>query len=290
MRIASLSHRRVNQRVPSRTTFNPWTWTMTDKVWSNIFLSSHVDESNSQWLTLIVSDFTDYFAMLSDELVLQVFRRLPIIDLTRLNVVCKRWHRLMQDSSLWNRFDLAHGIIMSDVLIKFLNRGIKFLGLNRSEVNLRAFTHFIWSWSSFNWPVVIYKDSQIYKETPERWNDQNDLGPVPVSSQQISRSIRVDVDLILRSWLMFEIWQVAAHRGHGSYQQHHRFERPEHDPEAHQIYEKDQLGRPHDKQRHVTVPRSEHQSSNAQFESVYWPQQTSLGLHVRHVEKVGYWN
>ena len=82
----------------------------------------------------------DYFGQLSDELVLQIFRRLPIIALTRLNVVCKRWHRLMQDGALWRRFDLANGIIMSDVLIRFLNRGVRLLGLCRSEVSSLLFT------------------------------------------------------------------------------------------------------------------------------------------------------
>ena len=76
----------------------------------------------------------DYFSELSDEIILQIFKWIPKPYLLRYATVCKRWHRLMSDESLWRRYDLSNRPVNGEILIRLLNRGVKIFGLGRSEV------------------------------------------------------------------------------------------------------------------------------------------------------------
>ncbi len=77
----------------------------------------------------------DYFDKLSDELLLQIFKRIHRNVLVKYAVVCKRWNRLMYDESLWRAFDLSNRIVNTEMLINLGNRGVKILGLANTDVN-----------------------------------------------------------------------------------------------------------------------------------------------------------
>ncbi|XP_029023974.1 S-phase kinase-associated protein 2 [Betta splendens] len=57
---------------------------------------------------------------LPDELLLRIFFCFPLHDLLRMSRVCKRWHRLAFDESLWHSVDLAGsthgGVVLQQVL------------------------------------------------------------------------------------------------------------------------------------------------------------------------------
>eukprot|EP00092_Neocalanus_flemingeri_P001387 GFUD01001480.1.p1 GENE.GFUD01001480.1~~GFUD01001480.1.p1 ORF type:complete len:248 (+),score=81.07 GFUD01001480.1:101-844(+) len=54
-----------------------------------------------------VKEARDLFNLMSDEVVLSVFRWLHKGTLARCALVCKRWYRLSSDESLWRRLDLG---------------------------------------------------------------------------------------------------------------------------------------------------------------------------------------
>jgi hypothetical protein len=76
----------------------------------------------------------DNFNKLSDELVLQIFKRLHRHVLVKYAVVCKRWNRLMYDESLWRAFDFSNRIVNTEMMINLANRGVKTLGLAHTDV------------------------------------------------------------------------------------------------------------------------------------------------------------
>jgi len=82
----------------------------------------------------------DRISQLSDEVILAVFKWLPKCILARCARVCKRWHRLTLDESLWRRLDLGMKSVVPGILCQVLDRGCQILRLSRSTVASPAFT------------------------------------------------------------------------------------------------------------------------------------------------------
>ncbi|XP_050185238.1 S-phase kinase-associated protein 2 isoform X1 [Myiozetetes cayanensis] len=61
---------------------------------------------------------------LPDELLLAIFAYLPLKDLLKVSVICKRWHRLAFDESLWQTLDLTGGNLLPGVLGQLLPAGV----------------------------------------------------------------------------------------------------------------------------------------------------------------------
>ncbi|XP_010009082.1 PREDICTED: S-phase kinase-associated protein 2 [Nestor notabilis] len=61
---------------------------------------------------------------LPDELLLAIFAYLPLSDLLGVSVVCKRWHCLSFDESLWQTLDLAGKILLPGVVGQLLPAGV----------------------------------------------------------------------------------------------------------------------------------------------------------------------
>ncbi|XP_008930360.1 S-phase kinase-associated protein 2 [Manacus vitellinus] len=61
---------------------------------------------------------------LPDELLLAIFAYLPLKDLLKVSVICKRWHRLSFDESLWQTLDLTGGNLLPGVLGHLLPAGV----------------------------------------------------------------------------------------------------------------------------------------------------------------------
>ncbi|KAL0858606.1 hypothetical protein ABMA27_012441 [Loxostege sticticalis] len=76
----------------------------------------------------------DSFNILSDEMILSVFRWLPKLTLAHCMVVCKRWHRVACDETLWQRLDLGNKTLNKDALGKILDRKPVIVRLASSEI------------------------------------------------------------------------------------------------------------------------------------------------------------
>jgi len=76
----------------------------------------------------------DSFNLMSEEVVLHIFKWLPKTSLARCALVCKRWRRLVKDDSLWKRVDLGLRNIQPGVIGQVLSRGSIVLRLSRSTV------------------------------------------------------------------------------------------------------------------------------------------------------------
>ncbi|KAG8236948.1 hypothetical protein J437_LFUL016710 [Ladona fulva] len=83
-----------------------------------------------------LSSGKDAFAVLSDEMVIQVFRWLPKATLRNCAQVSRRWNRLSGDESLWSRIDLGGSgrTLLPDALSHVLSRGVQVLRLASSEI------------------------------------------------------------------------------------------------------------------------------------------------------------
>ncbi|XP_030290557.1 S-phase kinase-associated protein 2 isoform X1 [Sparus aurata] len=77
---------------------------------------------------------------LPDELLLRVLFYLPLQDLLRMSTVCKRWHRLGLDESLWRSVDLEGLTHMDPALQQVLKTGVQRLRCPRSFVEELRFT------------------------------------------------------------------------------------------------------------------------------------------------------
>ncbi|KAE8284757.1 S-phase kinase-associated protein 2 [Larimichthys crocea] len=77
---------------------------------------------------------------LPDELLLRVLFYLPLQHLLRMSVVCKRWHRLAFDESLWRGVDLEGLTHMGPALQQVLKTGVRRLRCPRSFVEEQHFT------------------------------------------------------------------------------------------------------------------------------------------------------
>lgn len=86
--------------------------------------------------------FQDPFEHLSDEMVLHIFHWLPKSHLPNVALVCKRFHQLCQDKSLWTRMDVSGRSLEPGALGQILSRQIILLRLAQSEVKQKAFVFF----------------------------------------------------------------------------------------------------------------------------------------------------
>ncbi|CAH0404167.1 unnamed protein product [Chilo suppressalis] len=76
----------------------------------------------------------DAFNILSDEMILSVFRWLPKRTLANCMLVCKRWHRVAYDETLWQRLDLGNKTLNKDALGRILDRKPLIVRLASSEI------------------------------------------------------------------------------------------------------------------------------------------------------------
>ncbi|XP_041816401.1 S-phase kinase-associated protein 2 isoform X2 [Chelmon rostratus] len=77
---------------------------------------------------------------LPDELLLRILFYLPLQDLLRMSIVCKRWHRLAFDDSLWRSVDLEGLTHIGPALQQVLKTGVHRLRCPRSFVEELDFT------------------------------------------------------------------------------------------------------------------------------------------------------
>lgn len=82
----------------------------------------------------------DLFNLMSEEVVLSVFRWLHKGTLARCALVCKRWYRLSGDESLWRRLDLGLATVPPGVVGQVMSRGCGVLRLARATVQQSIFT------------------------------------------------------------------------------------------------------------------------------------------------------
>uniref|UniRef100_A0A3B3DRI8 S-phase kinase-associated protein 2 n=1 Tax=Oryzias melastigma TaxID=30732 RepID=A0A3B3DRI8_ORYME len=71
---------------------------------------------------------------LPDELLLRIYFYLPLQDLLRVSLVCKRWHRLVFDESLWHSVDLQGLTNTGPALQQVLRTGVRRLRCPRAFV------------------------------------------------------------------------------------------------------------------------------------------------------------
>ncbi|XP_052748219.1 S-phase kinase-associated protein 2-like [Galleria mellonella] len=76
----------------------------------------------------------DSFDVLSDEMILSVFKWLPKRTLANCMLVCKRWYRLACDETLWQRLDLGNKTLSKDALGRILARKPVVVRLASSEI------------------------------------------------------------------------------------------------------------------------------------------------------------
>lgn len=81
-----------------------------------------------------VEDTQNPFDLMSDEIVLNVFKYLPKKALFRLAVVCRRFSQITQDESLWIRMDLGNKSIRSTAMSRILCRGFVILRLAQTKI------------------------------------------------------------------------------------------------------------------------------------------------------------
>ncbi|GJQ76002.1 putative S-phase kinase-associated protein [Trypoxylus dichotomus] len=86
--------------------------------------------------TTLNNDITpiNHFEDLSDEMVLHIFHFLPKRMLSTAALVCKRWHRLTQDESLWSRMDLGGHQLQPGALGQIISRQVMILRLAQAEI------------------------------------------------------------------------------------------------------------------------------------------------------------
>ncbi|XP_018567474.1 S-phase kinase-associated protein 2 [Anoplophora glabripennis] len=97
--------------------------------------------SLGEWDNLLVKkpmirsmDKTNYFDLLSDEVILHILRWLPKVYLMDIALVSRRFHRLSQDESLWTRMDVSNKHLEPGELGKILSKQVIILRLARTEI------------------------------------------------------------------------------------------------------------------------------------------------------------
>uniref|UniRef100_A0A663FD25 S-phase kinase-associated protein 2 n=2 Tax=Aquila chrysaetos chrysaetos TaxID=223781 RepID=A0A663FD25_AQUCH len=73
-----------------------------------------------------------FWDTLPDELLLAIFAYLPLNDLLKVSLVCKRWHCLSFDESLWQSLDLTGGSLLPGVIGQLLPAGVTVFRCPRS--------------------------------------------------------------------------------------------------------------------------------------------------------------
>ncbi|XP_070195611.1 S-phase kinase-associated protein 2-like [Littorina saxatilis] len=79
----------------------------------------------------------DYFEHISEEVILHIFSFLTRPSLARCMRVCKKWHRVGSDESLWRRVDLAQKTVKPRSLGQLVRRGTTHLRLAKAEMKGR---------------------------------------------------------------------------------------------------------------------------------------------------------
>lgn len=76
---------------------------------------------------------------LPEELFLRIFHLLPLQDLLRTTAVCKKWHRLALDDSLWHSVDLEGLTHVDQALQQILKTGVRRVRCPRSYIEEQRF-------------------------------------------------------------------------------------------------------------------------------------------------------
>lgn len=71
---------------------------------------------------------------MSDEVILYIFHFLPKRFLTNTAYVCRRWHCLTQDESLWSRMDISNKNLQPGAIGHILSRQVVILRLSQSYI------------------------------------------------------------------------------------------------------------------------------------------------------------
>ncbi|XP_061727334.1 S-phase kinase-associated protein 2-like [Cydia pomonella] len=98
----------------------------------------HKDNCQSPIAELQLANYqtgVDSFSVLSDEMMLSVFRWLPKRTLAHCMLVCKRWHRVACDETLWQRLDLGNKTLNKNALGRILGRLPVIVRLASSEIS-----------------------------------------------------------------------------------------------------------------------------------------------------------
>lgn len=97
--------------------------------------------SVGEWDNLLVNkpairptEKTNYFELLSDEVILQILRWLPKTFLRDIALCCKRFYRLTHDESLWTRMDVSNKHLGAGELGKIMSKQVIVLRLAKSEI------------------------------------------------------------------------------------------------------------------------------------------------------------
>lgn len=80
------------------------------------------------------SEKTNYFDLLSDEVVLQIIHLVPKRYLFNVSLVCKRFKRLTEDETLWTKMDVSNRTLKNGALGQILSRQVVVLRLAKSEI------------------------------------------------------------------------------------------------------------------------------------------------------------
>lgn len=67
-------------------------------------------------------------------MLLHIFRNLPKKALLRVGLVCRRFHTVSMDESLWSRIDLGGRTVRAGALGRALGRGLQVLRLSQATV------------------------------------------------------------------------------------------------------------------------------------------------------------
>lgn len=76
----------------------------------------------------------DYFRILSDEIVLSIFKWLPKKTLNRCSLVCRRWRNIARDEALWTRLDLGSKTLSPGNLADIVKTGVRVLRLAQADI------------------------------------------------------------------------------------------------------------------------------------------------------------
>ncbi|XP_050314237.1 S-phase kinase-associated protein 2 isoform X2 [Anthonomus grandis grandis] len=93
--------------------------------WSNLMTSKPIIKPE---------DKMNYFDLLSDEVVLQIFRWIPKSNLRDIALTCSRFHRLSNDETLWTRMDVSNKHLDEGDLGLILSRQVIVLRLAKSTI------------------------------------------------------------------------------------------------------------------------------------------------------------
>lgn len=98
--------------------------------------------------------FVDVFCLLSDEIILGIFKYLTHEDLKYVAQVNHRFSQLAIDESLWPRIDLASKMLNPNSLAFIIKRGVKILRLKEATVSSTktdtTYRSYSYSWRRFS--------------------------------------------------------------------------------------------------------------------------------------------